>query len=201
MFSYTLGKYPSPWLLAWRSLEAFSRLDCLLSSVTICTVMLGNLHPIYVQRNKITTHPKQGWNGLLLSHLILGAFFCLPLRPKLENPTQSPAVNVSGLRCCSLMSVTETNSKSFTVNSETSFCASAWSWQFFVQKYNALANSVHNPQFKELKNSDFHTQNYFPAMRHMKSAGKVAPGTQIFAPLHDPDFRADASEQEGQISF
>lgn len=75
---------------------------------------------------------------------------------------------------------------------------------FFVQKYNALAKSVHSRQFKELKNSDFHTQNYFPAMSCMKSAGKVAPGTQIFAPLNDPDLRADASElplQTGRIDI
>lgn len=160
------------------------------------------------QRNKITTHPKQGWNGLLLlSPLILGTFFSLPLKAKLENPTQSPADNASGLRCCSLLSGTETNSKSFSINSEISFCGSAWSWQFlakiqfFVQKCNVLANFLHNRQSKELKNSDFHTQNYIPPMRHMKSAFKLAPRTQIFAPLHDPDPRADASElplQEGR---
>lgn len=58
MFSYTLGKYPSPWLLAWRSLEAFSRSDCLLSSVTMCAAMLENLHPIYVPE-KQDYHPSQ----------------------------------------------------------------------------------------------------------------------------------------------
>lgn len=201
MFSYTLGKYPSLWLLAWRSLEAFSRLNCLFSSVTMCAVMLWICIWFMYRRNKITTHPKYRRNGLLLlSRLILGAFFCLPLREKLENPTQSPAANGSGLRCCSLLLVTESNSKAFTINSDVNSCANAWSWQYFaknhfsVQKYSALTNFVHNHQFKELKNSDFHTQNYFPAMRCMKSAGKLAPGTQVFAPLHDPDPRADASE-------
>lgn len=33
-----LGKHPSLWLFVWRNLEAFLRLDCLLSSVTICAV-------------------------------------------------------------------------------------------------------------------------------------------------------------------
>lgn len=53
---------------------------------------------------------------------------------------------------------------------------------------------VDNHQFKGLKNNlDFNTQNYFPAMRYMKSSGRLAPGPQFFAPPHDEDPRADAS--------
>lgn len=92
------------------------------------------------QRNKTTTHPKQGWNALLLSHLILGAFLCLPLRAKLENPTQRPAATASGLKYCSLLSVTETNSKAFTINSEITFCASEWSWHFLFKNIMLLLN-------------------------------------------------------------
>lgn len=161
------------------------------------------------QRSKITSHSKCRRNCPSLS-LIPGAVFCLLLTEKWENSTQSPAASGSGLGSCLLLSLTETNSKAFTVNN-TSW-GSAWNWQFFfflkfpVQKYGTLAIFVNNHQFKGLKNNlDFNTRNYSPLTRSMKSAGRLSPGPQCFVPPHDPDPRTDVSglplQSGGAICF
>lgn len=85
--------------------------------------------------------PNAGETALLsLSHLIPGAVFCLTPTEKRENSTQSPAASGSGLGSCLLLSLTETNSKAFTVNN-TSW-GSAWSWQFFLKKKKFLFKNM-----------------------------------------------------------
>lgn len=113
---------------------------------------------LHTRAARLPPVPNAGETALFpLSHLFPEAVFCLPLREKLENSTQSPAANRSGLRSCLLLLLTETNSRALNINSI--FWGSDWTWQFFtkkhfpVKKYGAFTGFVDNHQFKGFKNN------------------------------------------------